>query len=118
MKVQKTVSILLQEKIKAHQNTILFLSIEIQELQKRAEKLEKLNLVPYEKLSCHMSVRLDNCLFNANLHSTERLLDFIYSKPQPHSLLCIKNFGRKHKNELQDILLEVLGIDIEDVFNV
>ena len=113
-KVQKTLAQTIEGKIQAHQDTILFLSMEIQELKKRMDKVSELNTLPYEEISRHMSVRLVNCLQNADLDNTERLLDFIYSQPQPRSLLCIKNMGRKYLYELANVLNETLGIDISE----
>lgn len=113
-KVQKTLAQSIESKIQAHQDTILFLSMEISELKKRMDRVTELNTVPYQKLEELMSVRLANCLFNAELNDTERLLDFIYTQPQPRSLYTLKNFGRKHRHELRDIIYEVLGIDISE----
>tara|TARA_B100000287_G_scaffold420977_1_gene461054 strand:+ start:442 stop:807 length:366 start_codon:yes stop_codon:yes gene_type:complete len=115
-KVQRTLAQTIEGKIQAHQDTILFLSMEIQELKKRMEKISDLNTLPYEEIARHMSVRLANCLQNADLDNTEKLLDYIYSQPQPRSLLCIKNMGRKYLHELANVLNEVLGIDISEEY--
>lgn len=115
-KPQQTLATIIDDKIEAHQATILFLSMEIQALKNRRDKVAKINTVPFLELSQKMSVRLTNCLQNAELDNTERLLDFIYTRPQPRSLMSIKNLGRKYRHELRDILLEVLGIDIEEIY--
>lgn len=54
---------------------------------------------------CEMSVRLENCLKNAEFTYLEDVL-FFYKEHGDNGLLKLKNFGRRSLNEIKDILKE------------
>ena len=93
----------IEKKIFAHKRTIIFLSLEIEELQRNKAKLLGLetNLANKTIEVLELSIRTANCLQNANLtHLTDLVL--FCEKNGTSGLLKLKNFGRRSLNEVKD----------------
>tara|TARA_R100000655_G_scaffold478_1_gene1965 strand:- start:806 stop:1132 length:327 start_codon:yes stop_codon:yes gene_type:complete len=86
--------------IKAHQKTIIQLSIEIERLEQKKRILSGETII-----DCLLSVRTDNCLRNAGFKYLEEAYLF-YDENGDQGLLKLKNFGRKSLNELKDLFKE------------
>ena len=96
--------------IKAHEDSLLILSLKIAELKKRKDKI--VNLCSQSKdgkihrlEDCELSVRTANCLENAGFDYLEDVYIFVQSEGEA-GLLKLKNFGRKSLNEIKDLFEE------------
>tara|TARA_Y100001938_G_C8077848_1_gene427245 strand:+ start:1602 stop:1898 length:297 start_codon:yes stop_codon:yes gene_type:complete len=90
------------KQIKAHQKTILYLSMEILRLE---ELISKGLDISVEELE--LSVRSANCFRNAGIENVNDIL-----KLSESDALKIKNFGRKNLNEIRDLFEEDYGIKV------
>ena len=96
--------------IKAHEDSLLILSLKIAELKKRKDKIVSLCSQSkdgkiHRLEDCELSVRTANCLENAGFDYLEDLYIYIQSEGEAE-LLKIKNFGRKSLNEIKDLFQE------------
>jgi len=69
--------------------------------------------IPIEELN--LSVRTDNCLRRADLYTVKDILDFI-AEQGPNGLFRFRNFGRKSFSELETVLKERYGINLEQMY--
>ena len=101
-KINNLVENTIDLQIKAHQKTIVQLSIEIEKLERQKNKFDKgLNTL----FEAPISDRLETCLRNAGFEYLEEAYLF-YDEHGVNSLLRLKNFGRKSLNELMDLFKE------------
>ena len=92
----------IDRKVLAHKRTIIFLSLEIEKLQRNKAKLLGLETTLANQTIevLELSIRTANCLQNANLTLLTDLVLFC-EKNGTSGLLKLKNFGRRSLNEVK-----------------